>query len=128
MQNNLQCPKKKKLIQDLGHLMEDLGSICTCGTQYTKTHTSLWYIKAPMSQTICESVTKMLEDNNDIIILVDRLDRLENWTRRLAKGQMIFDVKLNALDKEITSKVLSKPVSSMLQAILIYCKHHDFPP
>ena len=56
MQNNLQCPESKDLIQDLGNLMEDLGSICTCGTQYTKTCTPLWYTKAPLSQNIYESV------------------------------------------------------------------------
>ena len=87
MQNNIQCPEPKEIIQDLGHLMEDLGSICTCGTQYTKMRTFLWYTKAPLSQTIYESVTGMLEANNDIISLVDRLDRLENWTDSKRKAR-----------------------------------------
>ena len=78
MQNNLQCPEKKKLIQDLGHLMEDLGSICTRGTRYTKMRTSLWYTKTPLSQTIYESVAGTLEANNDKMNLVNRLDLLED--------------------------------------------------
>ena len=86
MQNNLQSPEPKELIQDLGHLMEDLGSICTCGTQYTKMRTFLWCTKAPASQTIYESVTGMLEANNERMSLVVRLDRLEDWTRHLKKG------------------------------------------
>ena len=106
--------------------MKDLGSICTHGTRYTKTRTSLWYIKAPLIQTINESVTEMLQANIDRMSLVDRLDFLEDWTRCLAKGHMNFDMKPNALDKELTSKVFSKPISSTLQASLIYRKHGDF--
>ena len=90
MQNNLQYLELKELIQYLKHLMEDLGSICTRGTQYTKMRTLLWYKKTPLSQTIYESVAGMLEANNDIISLVDRLDRLEDWTICLAKGQDEF--------------------------------------
>ena len=86
MQNNIQCPEPKKLIPELGHLMEDLSSICTCGTRYTKMCTLLWYTKAPLSQTIYESVAGTLEANNDRMSLVDRLDCLEDWTKHIAKG------------------------------------------
>ena len=69
----------------------------------------------------------MLEANNDRMSSVDRLEHVEDWTRCLAKGYMNFDVKLNALDKALTRKVFNKPVSSMLQARLIYQNLCDFP-
>ena len=106
--NNFRCPKLKDLIQYLGYLMEDLGSICTCGTQYTKMHTSLWYTKSPLIQNIYESVVGILEANTEIMSFVDRLECLEYWTRHLAKGHMNFDVKLNSLSKELTGKVFNK--------------------
>ena len=89
--------------------------------------TSSWYTKDPLSQSIYESLTGTLEANIDRMSLVDRLDRLEYWTKWLVKGQMNFDVKLNTLAKELIGKVFGKMNSSMLQDSLNYCKHLDFP-
>lgn len=103
LQSNLHRPKLEELIADLGRLMEDPSSARLHKTRYSRTLILLWYTKAKalFGQAISESVAGKLQNDNGRLNLADKMDHLENWTWRLAKAQMDFDAKLNALAKSL---------------------------